>query len=434
MATPVIMPRLGNTVETCLIVAWNKKSGDPINKGDIICEVETDKAIFEIEAPETGTILDIFFKEGEDVPVLTNIAVIGSPGETYDEYKPDANAPNPEAAVAEEKNRPGQHSNQKTGQEKIIQPVQPISSRVKTPGISPRAKSRANRLGIDIQNIRGTGPEGRIIERDIMAIEKTRSPLTPLAKSVLRKGLSIPEEGTGIGKRITAADITKQTNFNTQTDETIHEVPLKGIRKIIADRMLNSLRNSAQLTLHGRADARKLLELRKELKSGTDSPELNKITINDLVLYSVVKSLTNYPDLNSLLLDEKILYHSNIHLGFAVDTPRGLMVPVIKNAQNLNLLGMSTESKRLASGCLQGNINPDDLNGGTFTVTNLGKIGVEFFTPVLNLPQTGILGIGKIDLKPIRTDFGVEYIPHIYLSLTIDHRVINRATGARFLQ
>lgn len=437
MATAVVMPRLGNTVETCLIIAWTKEKGAKVEKGEIICELETDKAIFEIEAPVSGTLLDIFFEAGTDVPVLTNIAVIGTSGENYSDLIPKENLssvvePVKPAIISETS------SKKDSSQPEIYSgPATANFSPAGKSGISPRAKMRATKLGVETGSITGSGPGGRIIERDIISASSKQNPLTPAAKVLYKDNLPVPLKGTGIGGRITVNDVQHaihQNSTGTFAETSIKEVPLKGIRKIIADRMLSSLQNSAQLTLNYNADARNLLELRKNFKKNHENPDVNKITINDLLHYAVVNSLKSNPDLNSHLVEDRIIYHNNIHLGFAVDTPRGLMVPVIKNAQNLNLIGISKEAKRLAAACLEGKINPDELNGATFTVTNLGNFGIETFTPVLNLPQTGILGVGNIGLKPLQTDFGLEFIPHIVLSLTIDHRIIDGATGARFLQ
>jgi pyruvate dehydrogenase E2 component (dihydrolipoamide acetyltransferase) len=186
--------------------------------------------------------------------------------------------------------------------------------------------------------------------------------------------------------------------------------------------------------LNRTADATVLLFLREKYKNSKKYGQFKQVTINDMIVYAVTKVISDHPALNSLLKNDTIIYHENIHLGFAVDTPRGLMVPVIRNAQNFNLLRLSEETKRLSSACLEKKIQPEELNGGTFTVTNLGSFGIETFSPVLNLPQTAILGVGNIDLKPVAKDNDIKFIPHITFSLTIDHQVIDGVTGARFLQ
>ena len=200
--------------------------------------------------------------------------------------------------------------------------------------------------------------------------------------------------------------------------------------------MLKSLQSTAQLTLNTSADASKLLSYRKWLKSSPTKLGLDRITINDLVIYAVAKTLPKYRALNAHFLGDKILEFDHVHLGIAVDSPRGLMVPVICNAHLLSLKEISKEAKRLSNACLEGNILPDELNGGTFTVTNLGTMtmGIESFTPILNVPQVAILGVCSIYLKPIMKEDKVQFIPHLGLSLTIDHRAVDGAPAARFLQ
>jgi len=198
--------------------------------------------------------------------------------------------------------------------------------------------------------------------------------------------------------------------------------------------MLKSLQSTAQLTLNSSADASNLLSYRKWLKSSPTKLGLNKITINDLVIYAVAKMLPKYRALNAHFLGDKILEFEYVHLGIAVDSPRGLMVPVIRNAHLLSLKEISKEAKRLSNACLGGNILPDELNRGTFTVTNLGTMGIESFTPILNVPQVAILGVCSIYLKPIMKEDKVHFVPHLGLSLTIDHRAVDGAPAARFLQ
>jgi pyruvate dehydrogenase E2 component (dihydrolipoamide acetyltransferase) len=194
------------------------------------------------------------------------------------------------------------------------------------------------------------------------------------------------------------------------------------------------VQTTAQLTLNASADARALQEYRKRLKGSVESLGLQKVTINDLVLFVVARTLLQYPELNALFMDDAIHLYKNVHLGVAVDTPRGLIVPVIRNANALSLRQIAQESGRLADACLSGNVSPDELNGGTFTVTNLGILGIESFTPVLNAPQVGILGVGNINLKPVEVNGDITFIPHLGLSLTINHQVVDGAPAARFLQ
>ena len=298
--------------------------------------------------------------------------------------------------------------------------------------------------GLEIGIINGTGPGGRIIERDVLAAPAL-SRLTPVARRMLDDGeYFLPEVGSGIGGRITSKDLVSEidtTQISPATPETlariqneVREIPVKGVRKVIAERMLNSLQTTAQLTLNTSADAKTLLSYRKRLKNSSERLGLRDVTIGDLILYVVSRTLPDYPELNALFQGESIIQYDAVHLAIAVDTPRGLMVPVVRNAQILSLRQISLQAKRLAIACQEGHVTPDELSGGTFTVSNLGAFGIENFTPILNPPQVGILGVGNINLKPVDVDGEVQFVPHIGLSLTINHQVVDGAPGARFLQ
>ncbi|MFQ3619379.1 MAG: dihydrolipoamide acetyltransferase family protein, partial [Spirochaetales bacterium] len=210
-------------------------------------------------------------------------------------------------------------------------------------------------------------------------------------------------------------------------------IPVQGIRKVIAQRMIESLQTQAQYTLHTYADARNLLQFRKRLKNSPPSLGLQEVTINDLILYAVAKTLPKFPSLNAKWLKTTIQTYSVVHLGVAVDTPKGLLVPVIRNADSLSLHALSQEAKRLANACLEGKARPEELEGGTFTVTNLGSLGIHMFTPLLNSPQVAILGVGTVQVLPVMEEEEVKFYPHLGLSLTADHQAIDGAPAARFL-
>jgi pyruvate dehydrogenase E2 component (dihydrolipoamide acetyltransferase) len=197
--------------------------------------------------------------------------------------------------------------------------------------------------------------------------------------------------------------------------------------------MLNSLQNTAQLTLNTSADARSILGYRAKCKTAPEEAGVGGISINDTTLYATLKTLAEFPELNAHWLGDKMVQFENVHLGFAVDTPRGLMVPVIRFANLMTLKQLSAETKRLAEACVEGTIDPDELTGGTFTVTNLGTMGIESFTPVLNAPEVGILGICAIQPKPVMNGSDVEFVPHMGLSLTFDHCAVDGAPAAKFL-
>jgi len=394
MAVAILMPKQGQSVESCLIIKWNKKAGDKVKSEEPICEVETDKAVFEVEAPEAGTILKIFYKEGDDVPVLNTIAIIGQPGEKIDHLIPQKTISVSKGEYAEKQKA--------ITPDRSPQKIKPSIGDGLTP-ISPVARRFAEKNEIDFSKLVGSGPGGRIIKKDI---EKALSEGVPLTPSMVSKNFLGP----------------------------VKEIPVEGVRKIISERMLMSLQSTAQLTLNFSADASNLLACRKSLKSSPEMEGLSKININDFLLYIVARILPKFKNMNAHFLKDKILEFEQVHLGFAVDSSRGLMVPVIHNAHLLSLAEISKEARRLSTACQEDTILPDELTGGTFTVTNLGTMGIESFTPILNVPQVAILGICSISLKPIMKDNKIQFIPHIGLSLTFDHRAVDGAPAAKFLQ
>ena len=394
VAIPVLMPKQGQSVESCLIIKWNKKVGDKVKAEEPICEVETDKAVFEVEAPEAGTILKTFYKEGDDVPVLNTIAIIGKPGEKIDHLIPKKTV-----SVSKEEYVEKQKA---ITPDESVKKIRPSLGAGLIP-ISPLARRFAEKKGIDFSKLVGSGPGGRIIKKDV---EKALSESEPLILSTVSENIFGP----------------------------VKEISVEGVRKIISERMLKSLQSTAQLTLNTSADASNLLACRESLKSSPQMEGLSKININDFLLYIVANILPKFKNMNAHFLKDKILEFEHVHLGFAVDSPRGLMVPIIHNAHLLSLKEISKEAKRLSTACQEDTILPDELNGGTFTVTNLGTLGIESFTPILNVPQVAILGIGSISLKPIMKEDKIQFIHHISLSLTFDHRAVDGAPAAKFLQ
>jgi pyruvate dehydrogenase E2 component (dihydrolipoamide acetyltransferase) len=430
MATVVIMPKQGQSVESCIITEWNKKKGDKVTKGEILFSYETDKASFEEEAPVDGVLLDLFYQEGDDVPVLTNVCVIGAEGEAIDALLagPTVTAKETEAKTAEV--------------EETVKPVVQIANNIQntivsasSSFVSPRAKSLATKEGISLEGISGSGPRGRIIEKDVRTAIESAPKTTPLAKMIAdQEKLQPAASGTGLGSAVTSKDLTIQ---NPVYGNDFEIKKLSNMRKLIAKAMHISLQNSAQLTHHLGADARRMMELRKKVKKATDSGYPTNITINDMVCYAVIKALKKFPQANSHYLGDNMKYFSKVHLGVAVDTDRGLMVPVLRNADDLTIQGLSNQLKEVAGQCRNGNINPDLLSSeaASFTVSNLGNYGVEMFTPVINLPQAAILGVNTIVPRPKDLGDGVyAFVPFIGLSLTYNHQALDGGEATRFLK
>jgi len=405
MAEAVFMPRLGQSVESCIITEWVKKKGEEVKDGDVLFCYETDKASFEETAKTSGVLLDIFYQEGDEVPVLANVAVIGKKGESTVAYK---SVPSPSTAV--EADSSDTQSDQKAENKQVASKTETFSDSGKIK-ISPRAKIMAQQKGISLTGLSGSGPNGRIIVRDI---ESASTIVLKSEKPASQKPM---------------APVISNSQFT--------ETPLSNIRKLIAKSMHASLQNSAQLTHHTSADARKILELRTIYKIRAEKGEMPNISLNDMVCYATIRAIEKMPAINSHFLGDRIKTFKNVHLGIAVDTERGLMVPVIRNADNLKLKALAEQIKTLAESCRKGNVDPELLQSenASFTISNLGSYGVELFTPVINLPQSGILGVNTITYRP--SDLGngiIGFIPVIGLSLTYDHRALDGAPASAFLK
>ena len=437
MATVVIMPKQGQSVESCILTEFKKKKGDTVAEGDILFSYETDKASFEEEAKVSGTVLEIFFDDGDEIPVLTNVMVIGNPGESTEEFRPGGEAP---AAADTPAAAPAANATPVTTAPATAAAPAPSTPAAApaTPasGISPRARVLAEKEAVNVSTLNGTGPKGRIIERDVRTAMAATPKLTPLAKEIAKEtGAAVPATGSGLAGMVKGADLGALKNAVYSSDSEIK--PLTNMRKLIAKAMHASLQNSAQLTHHLSADARRILELREKVKKAMANGYPTNITLNDMVCLAVIKALKQFPQVNSHFLGDSMRLFSKVHLGLAVDTERGLMVPTVKNADDLSIQGLSNQLKEVAAACKKGAIDPDLLSpeAASFTVSNLGNYGVEIFTPVINLPQSAILGVNTIVPRPKDLGGGVYgFVPHIGLSLTYDHRALDGGEATRFLK
>jgi pyruvate dehydrogenase E2 component (dihydrolipoyllysine-residue acetyltransferase) len=404
MATPVEAPKLGNTVEECIVAKWRKQKGEAVSTGDVILDIETDKATFEVSSPVDGILLETFFEEGALVPVFTNLFVVGAQGESVDEFRPGNPPPVSEKTASATLDTV-----------RVPLPAAPTFSGA----ISPRAQRFAEEHNFHPTSIAGSGPGGRVLEEDIRNAYYSSPRVSSAAKKQLQKGTEIRGEGSGTAGMILSSDLGPAASR------------ISNIREKIARRMRESLASTAQYTLNASADASGMLTLRARVKASTGVPDIN---INDMVSFCTVKALLQIPDLNAEFIDGKIYKHSEVHLGFATDTSRGLIVPVVRDAHKLTIGELATQMKALAAQAVQGTVSADTLSGATFTISNLGGLGIESFTPLLNPPQVAILGVGAIQIKPVRKQGKLEFIDAIGLSLTCDHQVVDGAPGARFLQ
>lgn len=432
MAEPIIMPRQGQSVESCILTEWKVNVGDQVTEGDVLAVIETDKASFDLESTAAGTVLALFWEADDDVPVLANVAVVGNDGEDVEEFRPDngsaTSAPEPAAAEVPSSALQATEAVASTPSENTAAPVSSntMATGGISAGVSPRARKLAFRHGLDPETLEGTGPNGRVIERDVEAVISGRPRLSASAVSKARDGMEPPLRGKGLAGMALSSDMREPGAIEGAKVE-----PVKGIRKLVAERMIQSLQTSAQLTLNAHFELTAAQAYRKERVEAGKS----KISINDLIAYAQVQALGAHPELNAHFLGNRFAVFEKVNLGIAVDSPRGLMVPVVKEASELSLEALSAEIKKLAIACREGTIQPDDLSGGSCTLTNLGMLGVSTFTPVLNVPEVAILGVGGIELKPKRLESGeIEYAEFLPLSLTIDHQAVDGAPAARFLQ
>ena len=410
MATPVIMPRQGQSVESCIITEWKKKVGDPVSVGDALFSYETDKSTFEEQAKVDGTLLAVFYNAEDDVPVLLNVAVIGNPGESFAEFAPDGAAAAAPAAT-EAATVPA-----------VEAAPAAIATAARAEGVSPRAKNAAEKLGVDPSLAAPTGPHGRVIERDVLTLAK---------EGRLGGGVGAQTAAPEASAAAVAATASAPVAVNAMDYD---EIKLPNLRRMIAKTMHDSLAEMAQLTHNSSFDATKVLAFREGLKAAPESMDLPKITINDIILFAVSRVLSKHEALNAHMMGDKIRYFKHVNLGIAVDTPRGLLVPTLFAAETKTLGQISAEAKALAKSAIDGSINPDFLQGGTFTISNLGLYGIESFTPVINPPQVALLGVNCITERIRTVDGQITAYPAMGLSLTYDHRAVDGAPASRFLK
>lgn len=380
MSFEVIMPNLGAASESSTLLKWLVKEGDPVKIGDPLFEVESDKAVMDVESAGQGTISRLLASPGDVIPAGQVIAWILQPGEE----------PSRESGKAEP-------SRIEMGSSKARVEPASLNQRII---ITPVARRLARLEGVEVSTLQGSGPRGRIVQDDVRAAIEAR-------------------------RRIVDDPLVTQTSWLN--------APLTTTRKIIAQRMANSSQTAARVTLTTEAGVEELISLRRRLQNAAGE-EGEKISDDLLLAWIVGQALKEFPALNASLGDGEILYHEQINIGIAVDTDRGLLVPVLKNITGRSLLELSQEYHGLVSRTRAGKITPDDLVEGTFTITNLGMYGVDFFTPIINLPECAILGVGRIRKKPVERNDEIVLGMIISLSLSFDHRIVDGAPAAQFLQ
>jgi pyruvate dehydrogenase E2 component (dihydrolipoamide acetyltransferase) len=443
MATELFIPKLGQTVEQVTLIKWLLPDGVKVEYGQEVLEVETDKAVFPVEANAKGVLHLGPYKEGEIIPVLTVVAVIGK--ETDKFQAGIISSADGETIHAEKASTTPESSSAKAASE--------TTTEVGKVFASPRAKKVAVEKGVDITQVTPTGGGGlRVAERDVVAYLSQVPKVTPVAQRVASEAWVDLRtiQGSGPGGRVIKEDVEKAVQQTKPAGEVkpppvvspvvlpevevSERIPLKGIRAIIADRMAASVHTTARVTLVMDVDATEFVILRKRLKEQVEEDWHFAPGYNDLLAKIVAAALRKFPYMNARLAQDAIEILSHINVALAVDTERGLMVPVIRDTDKKNLRQFGAEFRELVDRARKGRSLPDDISGGTFTITNLGMYDVDAFTPVINMPEAAILGLGRIAPKPVVKDGKVEIRQMWTLSLVFDHRLVDGAPAARFLQ
>jgi len=449
MAEEFFIPQLGQTVEQVTLVKWLVPDGVEVSRGQEVMEVETDKAIFPVESNAKGYIHIGPYKEGDVIPVLTVVAVIGKPEDRFQVTGGQAAREQVKSNQAASKQGAG-------GKEGNLQSViAPVAA--STQFASPRARKLAAEKKVNLAQVSPTGYGGvRVVERDVVAYLSQVPKATPVAQRMAADtGVDLRTlTGTGPGGRIVKEDVTRAAPpASTVTSapsaaeepssvrpvplpaaEVIERIPLKGVRGIIAERMGHSVHTTARVTLLMEADATEFVAARERLKAEVAEAWGFAPGYNDLLAKIVAAALRQFPYMNARLAPDAIEIMSHVNIGMAVDTERGLLVPVIHDVDQKNLRQFGEEFRLLAEKARSGRSLPDDLSGGTFTITNLGMYDVDAFTPVINLPEAAILGVGRIAPKPVARGDQVVIHQMWTLSLVFDHRLVDGAPAARFMQ
>ena len=424
MATRVFMPKAGMAMEEGTILQWFKKEGDKVATGDPLLEIETDKVNMEVEAAASGVLLKIIRSEGETVPVTETIGWIGEPGEEVPEAAEPKLDITSESANAQVENV-------------VVEQPQTAPAYAAADGkvaATPLARKLAAEKGVDLSTITPSGSFGEVKARDVENIAAISA--TPLATKIA-KDLNIDLaaiKGTGIGGKIKEADVLAAGD-TTVTQPMVPQVveeavrkPMRGMRKVIAERMLQSHLTAPPVTQNIKVDVTDLLSVRKKLNESLEQ----KISINDILLKVTAIVLRQYPAINVSIDGDHLIYHPVVNLGMAVALEEGLIVPVIRNADRLSLIQISEAATELAQKARSGKLMPDDYTGGTFTVSNMGSYGITSFTPIINQPESGILGVCAIEDQLTLNGTEVEVRKMMALCLTYDHRAVDGAQSAIF--
>ena len=446
MAIELRMLQMDQTMTKGKIGKWLVKEGDTVTQGQPILEIETDKVVHEQESPTDGVIAQLLAEEGTNVPVNAILAIIGAPGEEVARVEVGDSPEKPTPTQPEQPKATPSRTQERQGA-----PAPTLKA-------SPAARQLAEKLAINLTEVKASGPGGRILESDVQryidlrgeapAAETTRLKASPLARRLAKEhGLDLSSIiGSGPDGRIVRDDVLQaasavptptapvvETVETTAPQQGTEVISMSGIREIIAERMTLSVQTNASVTLHTEVDSTNFVELRGMLNDKLQAREVS-LTYTDLLVKVVANALGEHPRLNATLTDDGIHLLSEINIGVAVALEDGLVVPVVRNADKERLSEISARVRGFAERARRNQLTPGELQGGTFTITNLGNFGIDAFTPIINPPESAILGVGRILKKPVVHNDEIVIRSMLTLSLTFDHRVIDGAPAAQFLQ
>ena len=454
MAEIIIMPKLGFNMDEGKLVEWYKNEGDAVKKGEPLFSVETDKTNMDIEATGDGVVKALLINAGDKIPVTLPIAVVADANEDASALIAQAKAELADGGVAVE-----------AGEAPAAAAAEPVKETKKAAApaaadgkrkITPRARRVAaeNDLDLATADIVGTGWEGGICEKDVLEyLASNKVKISPVAKAMAdAEGVDISTiKGTGANGKIMKSDIEAalaakpaakaetaaadaEARFSPDGKEILEEIPYAGVRKVIGDRLAQSKFTAPHLYFTQKVDLTELLKLRKQVNEAQDK----KTSVTDYIARATVIALQKYPEMNASLVGDKIVKYKSVNLGIAVASPTGLIVPNVKNAQNLSVVELSKASTPLFDKARAGKLAYDEYNGGTFTISNLGMFGIENFTAIINPPEVGILAISSTKDEPavIVNSAGEKEIairPMMNIQLTVDHRLIDGLLAAQFV-
>ncbi|MFD2705007.1 dihydrolipoamide acetyltransferase family protein [Salibacterium lacus] len=430
MAKEVFMPKLSSTMETGTILQWMKNEGDPVEMGEPVFEVMSDKINIEVEAYEEGFMLKKYYNVDDVVPVNTVVGYIGEKEENVPDTPPES------TEDAESKAEPAPEQNEPTAEGSESAPVNQIEQgQVRA---TPAARRVAGEEGVTLSDVTGSGPKQRVQQQDVYNHVKN-APQAPKATPLARKWAEEQQvdlntvEGSGPADKIYTKDLSSGTQQSTSAEPD--RIPMKGVRKVVADRMTESASTVPHVTLYSDVDMTEAIRLRSQLQDKVVEQTGSKLSYTEIIMKAVAAALKRHPSINASLSSDQqeILLHRDINIGLAVATEQGLVVPVVPRAGDKGLTDLVKESKELARDARNQQLKPGQMQGGTFTISNLGMYAVDGFTPIINQPEAAILGVGQMKEIPVGRNGNVELRPMTTCSLSFDHRIVDGAPAAAFL-